>query len=146
MAAEHWSPWTEFETIKRELNHIFDLSIPSPFGAGHDASWQPRLDVYETDAAYVVEADLPGMRIEGIIVRLEDTKLVITGERQSTHPETSNSYTHVERTFGPFQRTFTLPTAVQMDEVHATYTNGVLTVTVPKADSARPRQITVQAA
>jgi len=104
------------------------------------------MDVYETDAAYVVEIDLPGVTIHDITVQLEDTTLVIAGERKNAHTGTANGYAHVERTFGTFQRPFTLPTAVQRDEVQATYANGVLTVTVPKADTARPRQIHVKAA
>ena len=146
MAVINWNPWTEFETFTRELSHVFDLSLPGVFSSGDQASWQPRMDVHETDAAYIVEADLPGITIDDITVQLADTTLTIAGERKRTHTGTAQSYTHVERTFGTFQRAFTLPTAVQRDEVHATYTHGVLTVTVPKADTARPRQVPIQAA
>jgi HSP20 family protein len=71
---------------------------------------------------------------------------VITGQRQSANSENVNQHPRVERPCGTFQRAFTLPTAVQRDEVQATYANGVLTITVPKAEAARPRKITVQAA
>jgi HSP20 family protein len=86
------------------------------------------------------------MTIEHITVQLEGTTLTIAGERKRAHNGASTSSTYAERTFGPFQRSFTLPTAVQREAVHATYTHGVLTVIVPKADTARPRQIPVQAA
>lgn len=148
MAVAPWNPWTELAAFERTLDRIFDLPLHSLFGDGNDhhEPWQPRMDVHATDAEYVVEADLPGLSIHDITVQLDGTTLVIAGERKSAQPETSNTYTHAERPCGTFQRTYTLPTAVKSDEVGATYTNGVLTVTVPKADAARPRQITVQAA
>jgi HSP20 family protein len=104
------------------------------------------MDIYETEAAYVIEADLPGMTAQDITIQLEDTTIMIAGERKNARTATSDMYAHAERAFGPFRRTLTLPSAVQRDEAQATYTDGVLTVTVPKSDSARPRQITVQAA
>jgi HSP20 family protein len=86
------------------------------------------------------------MTTDDISVRLESTTVVIAGKRQSTHSGSFNHQARIERPCGTFQRAFTLPTAVKQDEVQATYANGVLTITVPKADAARPRQITVQAA
>ena len=148
MAVAQWNPWTELETFECALNRIFDLPLPRLFGQGngHYGPWQPRMDVYETPEAYVVEADMPGMTSQDITVQLDGTTVVIAGERKSAHPEAAGNHTHIERLYGPFRRAFTLPTAVKRDEVQATYANGVLTVTVPKADAARPRQITVQAA
>ena len=146
MPVVHWNPWTEFETFEHVLNRVLDLPFPRLFDNGHHEPWQPRSDISETDAAYVVEIDLPGMIIHDISIQLEGTTVVITGQRQSTHSESAKQQARVERPCGKFQRAFTLPTAVERDEVQATYANGVLTVTVPKADAARPRQITVQAA
>jgi HSP20 family protein len=146
MPVIHWNPWTEFETFEHVLNRILDLPFPRLFDNGHHEPWQPRTDISETDAAYIVEVDLPGMTIHDISVRLEGTTVVIAGKRQSTHSGSVNPQARIERPCGTFQRAFTLPTAVKRDEVQATYANGVLTITVPKADAARPRQITVQAA
>jgi len=146
MPVVHWNPWTEFETFEHVLNRVLDLPFPRLFDNGHHEPWQPRTDISETDAAYVVEIDLPGMIIHDISIQLEGTTVVITGQRQSTHSESAKQQTRVERPCGKFHRAFTLPTAVKRDEVQATYANGVLTITVPKADAARPRQITVQAA
>ena len=146
MPVAHWTPWTELETFERVLNRVFDLPLPRLFGNDHHEPWQPRTDMYETDAAYVVEVDLPGMTIGDISVQLEETTVIISGQRQSTPPGGVHNNARVERPSGTFQRAFTLPAAVKRDEVQATYANGVLTVTVPKADAARPRQITVQAA
>ena len=86
------------------------------------------------------------MIIHDISIRLEGTTVVIAGQRQSAHSESAKHQARVERPCGKFHRAFTLPTAVKRDKVQATYTNGVLAITVPKADAARPRHITVQAA
>lgn len=145
MTVANWNPWTELETFERALHRVFDLPLSRLFG-DHYESWQPRTDVYETDVAYVVEADLPGVTMQDISVQLAGTTVVIAGKRESTHPGGAETQPGVERPCGTFRRAFTLPTAVKSDEVQATYTNGVLTVTIPKTDAARPRQITIQAA
>ena len=146
MPVAHWNPWSDFETFRQALNPIVDLPFPRLFDNGHHEPWQPRTDISETDAAYVVEVDLPGMTIHDISVQLDGTTVVIAGQRQSAKSESVNHHPRVERPCGTFQRAFTLPTAVQRDEVQATYANGVLTITVPKAEAARPRKIMVQAA
>ena len=146
MPVAHWNSWTALETCEHVLNRVLDLPFPRLFDSSHHKSWQPRTDIAETDMAYIVEVDLPGMTIHDISVRLEGTTVVIAGKRQSTHSGSVNPQARIERPCGTFQRAFTLPTAVKRDEVQATYANGVLTITVPKADAARPRQITVQAA
>ena len=146
MPVAHCNPWTGFETFEHVLNPIFDLPFSYLFDNGHHKPWQPRTDISETDAAYVVEVDLPGMTIHDISVQLEGTTVVIAGQRQRTPSGNANHQARVERPCGTFQRAFTLPTAVKQDEVQATYANGVLTITVPKADTARSRHITVQAA
>ena len=146
MPVAHWNSWTEFETFGHVLHRVFDLPFPRLFDNDHHEPWQPHADIYATDTTYVVEVDLPGMTMHDISVQLEDLTVVIAGKRQSTHSGSGNHHARVERPCGTFQRAFTLPTAVKRDEVQATYANGVLTITVPKADVARPRQITVQAA
>jgi HSP20 family protein len=146
MPVAHWNPWIDFETFEQVLNPIFALPFPRLFNNGHHEPWQPHTDISETDAAYVVEVDLPSMTIHDISVQLEGTTVVIAGQRQSANSESVHQHPRVERPCGTFQRAFTLPTAVQRDEVQATYANGVLTITVPKAEAARPRKITVQAA
>lgn len=148
MATTFWNPWTELEAFTRELHRAFDrpTAHPSRNGHGHQESWKPRMDVSETDAAYIIEADVPGLTIQDITVQLEGATLEITGERQDTPRQQGGHSTHSERVFGKFQRTFNLPTAVNTDEIQAAYTNGVLTVTVPKASTARARRINVQTA
>jgi HSP20 family protein len=146
MTATNWNPWTELETFERALHRVFDLPLSHLFGNDYHESWQPRTDVYETDVAYVIETDLPGVSMQDISVQLTETTVVIAGKRASIPAGGVETHSRAERPCGTFRRAFTLPTAVKRDEVQATYANGVLTVTVPKADAARPRQITVQAA
>ena len=90
MAVASWNPWTEFETFEHVLHRVFALPFPRLFDNGHHEPWQPCTDISETDAAYVVEVDLPGMTIHDISVRLEGTTVVVAGQRQSTHPESVN--------------------------------------------------------
>lgn len=144
-----WNPWTELETFKRDFDRLLDVHMPSIFGRegnGYAALWMPRLDVHETDSAYVVQADLPGMSIEDIDVQVEGSTLLISGERKGELVSPAGHYAHHERTFGKFQRAFTLPAVVKVDEVNATYAHGVLTVTIPKVEEARTKRIAIQAA
>jgi HSP20 family protein len=147
MATTAWNPWTEVEAFTRELHRAFNrpTAQPSQNGNGHQESWKPRMDVSETDIAYIIEADVPGLTIQDITVQLEGAALVITGERQRAPRQQDGHYTHSERVFGKFQRALNLPTVVNTEEIQAAYTNGVLTVTVPKANAARTRRINVQA-
>jgi HSP20 family protein len=136
------------EALRREVDRLFDTHVAEMFGNGDTRRvvWAPRLDVRELDHAFVVEADLPGMRLEDITVSLENNTVVVAGERKATWSNEEGRPTHREVTYGAFQRAFTLPTAVNADQVEATYTNGVLTVTIPKAAEARTKRITIQAA
>jgi HSP20 family protein len=134
--------------LKRDFDRFFDIHVPDVFrnGGTHEALWMPRMDLHETDNAFVVEADLPGMSIDDIVVHVEGTTVVITGERKGEQASRTGNFAHFERTFGKFQRSFSLPAAVQVDAVEAKYTNGVLTVTVPKAEEAKTKRIVIKAA
>jgi len=148
MALVQWNPWTGMEALKREVDRLFETHVPEMFSNGntHRVMWAPRLDVRELDHAFVVEADLPGMALEDITVSLENNTLVIAGERKAIWTGDDGRPTHRELSYGAFQRALTLPTAVNADHVEATYTNGVLTITIPKAVEARTKRIAVQAA
>jgi HSP20 family protein len=148
MALVRWNPWTEMEALRRDFDRFFDIHVPDIFrnGGTHEALWMPRMDLHETDNVFVVEADLPGMSIEDIAVHVEGTTIVIAGERKSEQSSKTGNYARFERSFGKFQRAMTLPAAVQVDAVEAKYTNGVLTVTVPKAEEAKTKRIAITAA
>ncbi len=146
MALVKWSPWGGLDTLKREIDRLFESHLPELFPGGDAGTrWMPRVDVHEMDNAFLIEADLPGMSIEDIDVYLEGNTLVIAGERKGV-TTAEGEYTHVERPMGRFYRSLTLPAPVQAENVDAKYHNGVLSVTVPKAEEARTKHIAIQAA
>lgn len=124
------------------LGRLSDLSFE--FDRLFESSgWTPALDVHEDKDNYVVKAELPGMKKEDIEVTLNDGVLSISGERKSETRHESAEIHRAERYFGRFQRTVTLPTTVSADKIQAAYKDGVLTITLPKAEEAKPRKIDV---
>jgi HSP20 family protein len=106
-------------------------------------NWQPALDVYEEKDNYVVKVELPGVNKEDVKLSLEQGTLTITGERKAeTNPETTEVHLS-ERFYGRFQRSLNLPETLAVDQVKAQYKDGVLTVTLPKSEAAKPRQIDI---
>jgi HSP20 family protein len=147
MALVKWNPWVELDAFNQHLEHLFsrDIAMSKGKDSGNHNAWMPSMDIMETDRAYVVEADLPGLTIEDIDVQVEANKLRIAGERKAEQHGQQGHYTYSERTHGKFQRVFTLPEAVNVDSVEAKYANGVLTVSVPKSEDAQPKRIAIQA-
>ena len=148
MAVAKWTPRAEWETLRHEMNRLFERALPTMFGhemEATEARW-PHLDVRETETAYVVETDLPGMTAEAIMVEAEGPYVVVKGERRAEHEEGEGETKRTERTFGTFYRRVALPETAKMEESEARYVNGVLTVTVPKGEEAKAKAITVAAA
>ncbi|MCS4040620.1 Hsp20/alpha crystallin family protein [Salinibacter ruber] len=130
--------------LQREVDSIFDRF----FGRGGDDDtstvWAPRTDLSETDDAFRIRLDVPGMTKDDIAINLQNNTLTVSGERSSERQKDSEEYVRVERAFGTFHRTFTLPDAVDPDRVEATYDEGVLTINVPKTEKSTRRQIEIQ--
>jgi HSP20 family protein len=148
MALVKWTPRTELETLRHEMERLFERAFPKAFGYETEVEpgWRPGLDVRETEDAYVVETDLPGMAAEDITVEVEGPYVVVKGERHAEHEATEEGVKRAERTFGKFYRRVALPEAAKAEEAEARYANGVLTVTVPKAEEAKAKAITIKAA
>ncbi|GIX46500.1 MAG: heat-shock protein Hsp20 [Candidatus Tectimicrobiota bacterium] len=148
MALVRWSPLPGLETLRQEIDRLFETHLAEFFGDGEmgRVTWLPRMDVRETDTAFIVEVDLPGMAIEDIDVHVEGNTLVIAGERKLERAEEHLGMARYERAAGRFHRAYTLPAPVVADKVEARYCNGVLTVTVPKAEAAKTKRIAIQAA
>lgn len=108
------------------------------------SSWAPACDIFETDKQIVVRAELPGMRREDIHVSVEHNTLLLSGERRFEHDTTREHYHRVERNYGEFTRSFSLPHTVAPDRIQATFSDGLLTVTLPKREEALPKQIEVK--
>lgn len=148
MAVVKWTPRTELETLRHEFERLFERALPTMFGDGEntEGAWRPRLDMRETEAAYMVETDLPGMAPTDITVEVEGPYVVVKGERHAEHEETKEGVKRAERTFGKFYRRVMLPETAKAEEAEARYANGVLTVTVPKTAEAKAKPVTVKAA
>jgi HSP20 family protein len=150
MAMVKWTPRVEWETLRNEMDHWFERALPTMFGREAEAeeARRPHLDVHETEAAYVVETDLPGMTAETITVEAEGPYVVVKGERRMEREEGEGEAKRTERAFGTFYRKVALPETAKVEEAEATYENGVLTVTVPKGEAAKieAKAITVKAA
>jgi HSP20 family protein len=133
-----------FADLRNEIDRLFD----APFSGLTDAprfttGWSPAFDVYENQDNFTVVAELPGVKKEDLAISLHEGRLSISGERKREEKSENTEVYRSERVFGRFQRTFTLPTAVTADKVTAKFTDGVLTVTLPKAEEAKPKQIDV---
>lgn len=135
-------------SLQDEIDRVFDRFFPSrdqgEEGSSPQTVWRPRMDLIETEDAYRLHLDMPGMSREELNISYKDNELVVSGERTSPRTHEDEEFVRVERSFGQFRRSFTLPRTVDAENISATYDNGVLTVTVPKTESVKPRQIEIQ--
>ncbi len=106
--------------------------------------WSPAVDIFETENSLVLKADIPDVDLKDIEVRVENDTLTVKGERKFEHNENSKGYHRIERSYGNFVRSFVLPETVDNEKVGAEYKNGVLTITLPKKEAAKPRQVKVE--
>jgi HSP20 family protein len=127
--------------LRDEIDRLFESPVSR---ATEFLSWAPAFDVYEEKDNFVVKAELPGMKKEEINVSLHDGDLIISGERKSETKSEGTEVYRAERYFGKFQRTVSLPPTVAANNVKAEYKDGILTVTLPKSEEAKPRQIEVK--
>lgn len=133
-----WDPFRDFE---REVGRLFQtLQVPQAWRAARP---YPALNLYETDKAYVLSAEVPGMDPGSLDLSLTNETLTLRGERKRPEGVVEESYRRQERPFGKWSRSVTLPGGVDGEKVTAHYAHGVLTVTLPKAEESRPRQIAV---
>ena len=138
MAERHpWQLPAPFHEATQEIDRLFDELIHQRWGAprGQPQEWAPQLDLYETKTAFVLEADLPGVNKQDVVVAVENGALVLQGVRSVTQTRRGNNFFHQERRSGQFVRRLQLPRSVDPDRIRATFRNGVLRVTLPKARS-----------
>jgi HSP20 family protein len=137
-------------TSLRRLNSVLDEAFNTwPFQSEENgaltSAWIPACDVFEDKDAVKIVAEVPGVRPEDVKLSIENNLLTIRGEKRQQAEEKSERVHRYERSYGAFERTFSLPTTVDPERIDATCTNGILTVTIPKAERARPREIPVKA-
>jgi HSP20 family protein len=145
MPSNPWDVMRELATMQERMNRIWgNLYDRGSEDVTSRGTWHPAVDIFETDAREIVlKAELPGLKREDIDVSVENNTLTIRGERKKDDAVSEDQYHRVERSFGPFSRSFTLPSTVDAGRVRAEYRDGVLTVTLPMREEARPRQIQV---
>jgi HSP20 family protein len=146
-AMVRWDPFRDLMSIQSELNRLFGRTYAgdtqgAPSAAG---SWVPALDVYETKEQFVVTMDLPGIEPESVDVTVEDSTLTVAGSRELSTEMQEENYLRVERRYGQFSRSLSLPPSADPTTIDARFDKGVLTITVPKAEEAKPKKITIKA-
>jgi HSP20 family protein len=146
MAMSRWDPFRELSSIQNELNRLFGRT----FGTEGDedarmAQWVPAVDVAETQDRYVITAELPGVKPEEVDISVENSMLTITGERKFYSQNKEEDFHRIERRFGSFVRTLTLPSVADPERIQASFDDGVLTIEVPKREEAKPRKIQIKA-
>jgi HSP20 family protein len=139
-----YQPFQGLSTLHDQVNRLFNESLFR--GQVEDSAittWAPSVDIYETPNELVVKADLPDVEEKDIDICVENNLLTLRGERKFEKNVSEDNYLRVERTYGAFSRSFSLPNTVNAEAIHAEYKNGVLTVNLPKREETKPRQVKV---
>ena len=146
MALTRWDPFRDLVTLQERMNRIFDESYRARGGDEDWAlggSWAPAVDIFEKDGNIVLKAELPGVDAKDVDVRVENNVLTLRGERKFDNEVKRESYHRVERSYGAFTRSFTLPNVVDTGNIKADFKDGVLHMVLPKREEAKPRQIQI---
>jgi len=146
MAIVRWEPLREFSTLQNEMNRLFNTVFDTPAPAGNGGTlrrWLPPMDLVETTDHFVLRADLPGLGEDDVNIEVEDRVLTVSGERKAEHESTQDGYHRVERAFGAFSRSLTLPEGIDPDSVAATFDRGVLEIRIPKPEQRKPRKVSI---
>lgn len=142
-AMERWEPFRNLADIQGEMNRLFDTFLGRPAAAAGGRAWAPPIDMWETRDDLVLCVELPGVREKDVSVSITGDLLSVKGERRWEHDEKERKFLHVERPYGAFERLVQLPFAVQSDKVRATYHDGLLEITLPKAEEVKPKEIKI---
>ena len=145
MALVRWEPVRELTSLQTDMNRLFNSFFDTPTAGNGGAArrWIPAMDVVETDEHFVLKADLPGLAEDDVHVEVEDNVLTVSGERKAEHESRKEGYYRVERSYGVFTRTLTLPEGVDGDSIKASFDKGVLEVRIPKPEQRKPRKVAI---
>jgi HSP20 family protein len=143
MSIVRFDPFRDITSFREDIDRLFARSFGD--GAGATRTWAPAVDVFETKDAVVLKAELPGLTAEDVDVGIDDNVLTVSGERTFKDTVEEGRYYRLERSYGRFSRSLTLPQGIEADAVSATFADGVLEVTVPKAEEVKPRKVTIGA-
>ena len=143
-AINRWEPSSRgATTLQEQLNRVFGDMLERAGDESNLTPWAPAVDIYETEHELVVKADLPDVNPQDLDIRVENNILTIRGERKFENKVKEENYLRVERAYGSFSRSFSLANSVKSDAIKADYQNGVLTLSIPKREEAKPKQIKV---
>lgn len=140
-----YSPLADLGSLRREMDQLMDSWAGLRVPRGGSLLWQPSINVREDEDAFHIEAELPGVDPDDVDISLEDRMLTITGEKRSETTRDEESYHLAERSYGRFERSFTLARSVNPDAIQARFDRGVLFVTIPKPEEQKPRRIQIRA-
>ncbi|WP_455387647.1 Hsp20/alpha crystallin family protein [Petrachloros mirabilis] len=146
MTLVRWDPFRELESMSDRLNRVFARPAPSTSSreALTVADWMPTVDISESDSEYLIKAELPEVKKEDVKVTVENGVLTLQGERRQEKEEKGKKYHRVERSYGSFARSFTLPESVDEGAVRAEYKDGMLNLHLPKTEKVKPKSIDVK--
>ena len=144
--AQQWNPLQDLMVLQDRMNRLFEdagRGIRRNEEPASTTIWSPAVDIYETDGEIMVQAELPGMDRKDISLHLENNVLTIRGDRQFKKETKEDNYHRIERSYGAFSRSFSIPTTVDEDKIRADYKDGVLKIALPKKEQAKPKQIQI---
>jgi HSP20 family protein len=141
-----WDPAREVDFMQSEMNRVFDAFFGRGVGNGGRARrWVPAMDLVEQNDELVLRADLPGLDRDDVTIEVKDNALTVTGERKAEHEEKAEGFHRVERAYGSFSRSLTLPEGIDADAVTAEFDKGVLEVRIPKPEQRKPHRVQIGA-
>ena len=140
---DRWDPFRNLSTLQEQVNRLFETSYRGRGDNSALTTWAPAVDIYETENELVLKADLPDVDEKDLDIQIENNMLTIRGERKFNHEVKEDNYLRIERTYGAFSRSFSLPNTVNAEAIKAEYKNGVLRVELPKRAESKPRQVKV---
>jgi HSP20 family protein len=145
MAIIRWDPFRDLVTLREKMNRLFEDAVT---GRGEQkdlvtSSWAPAVDIYEDENQLVLTAEVPGIDEKDIEIKLEDNTLSIHGERKMEKETKEENYHRIERAYGSFYRSFTLPNYIDQEKIHAEHENGVLKITMSKKAELKPRKVKI---
>ena len=143
MALVRWEPTREVDTLQNEVNRVFDAFFGGGGNATRTRRWVPAMDLVEAEDQLVLKADLPGLTTDDVDIEVKDGVLTVSGERRADHEESSEGFYRVERAFGHFSRSMSLPDGIDADRISADFHDGVLEVRIPKPEERKPHRVEI---
>jgi HSP20 family protein len=148
MATTRWEPFRDLSALQDRVNRIFEDMITPPHRETDQedlatGQWSPSVDIFETPESIVIRVEVPGIEQQALDVEVKENSLIVAGDRTFEEVE-GRHYQQVERAYGNFRRVFSLPMPIRQDQIHAVLKNGVLEITLPKEEKAKPKRVQVE--